>query len=396
MKRSMAGLQVVRDTDAVTSHQGWGERIQRVLNEPGLVLPHFQSIIDLGRGVVAGYELLSRFDLPDGQRPFEWFAAAEQHGMVEALDATVLEAAIQRLPELPQNTFLTVNVTSLGAASPLVGNVIERAGSIAGLVVELTEQTALDDPFALVEFTKFVRTRGGMIAVDDVGTGYSSLQRVMALRPEFVKIDRSFVSSLHTDEAKVAAVEMMGKLADRIDGWVIAEGVEEIPELDRLAQLGVPLAQGFLFSRPQLEPPMAVDQSLVQRLITLNEVDDCEVAPLVEMISPECHPVTEEQIQVRFAVDSGLDYLPTLDSLDRPHALMRRPRTGEGSRIGYSPMKIHPGATVAQVARRAMARAASERFTPLVYCNEEGKYVGLLRIERLIEGLAPSAGPDPR
>jgi hypothetical protein len=57
-------------------------------------------------------------------------------------------------------------------------------------------------------------------------------------------------------------------------------------------------------------------------------------------------------------------------------------------------MKIHPGATVAQVARRAMTRNAPERFAPLVYCNEEGKYVGLLRVERLIEALAPS-DPEP-
>ena len=390
------GLQVVRDSGADIPPHSWRERIEKVLDEPALVLPHFQSIIDVGRGVVAGYELLSRFDLPDGQRPFEWFAAAEQHGLVEALDATVLETAIQRLPELPQNTFLTVNVTSLGAASPLVREVIKRADSIAGLVIELTEQTALDNPFALVEFTKFVRTRGGMIAVDDVGTGYSSLQRVMALRPEFVKIDRSFITSLHTDEAKVAAVEMMGKLADRIDGWVIAEGVEEVQELDRLAQLGVPLAQGFLFSRPQLEPPMAVDQTLVQRLISFSEIDNCEIAPLVEMIDPESHPVSEEQIQVRFAADISLDFLPTLDSLDRPHALVRRPRADEAGRIRFSPMKIHPGATMAQVARRAMTRTAGDRFAPLVYCNEEGKYVGLLRIERLIEGLAPTAGLPPR
>ena len=393
MNGAMAGLRAVTDADAAIPRAEWRERIQRVLDDPGLVVPHFQSIVDVGRGVVAGYELLSRFDMPDGQRPFEWFAAAEHHGLVEALDATVLEAGIRRLPDLPQNTFLTVNVTSLGAASPQVRTVIERADAIGGLVIELTEQTAIDDPYGLVEFTQFVRSRGGMIAVDDVGTGYSSLQRVMAIRPEFVKIDRSFITSLHTDEAKVAAVEMMGKLADRIDGWVIAEGVEEVPELDRLTRLGVPLVQGFLFSRPQPEPPLGLSPELTERLVSASVIDEDEIVPLVDRVTAECHPVSEEQVRDRFSADISLDYLPTLDSDDRPHALVRRPRSSEAPRIRYSPMKIHPGASVAQVARRAMTRSANDRFTPLVYCNEEGKYVGLLRIERLIEELAPTSGP---
>ena len=389
----MAGLQIVSGGDELeNSENEWRSRILQVLDAPELILPHFQPIVDVGRANIAGFELLARFDVPDGNRPFEWFAAAERHGLVERLDAVILETAIARLPNLPPNTFLTVNVTSLGAASPLVRKQIEDADSIGGLVIELTEQTSLDDPFGLVQFTEFVRSRGGMVAVDDVGTGYSSLQRVMALRPEFVKIDRSFVTSLHTDEAKVAAVEMMGKLADRIDGWVIAEGVEQLPELDRLAQLGVPLAQGFLFARPEPRTRSHVGAELADRLGAMNRLEDCEIAPLVDQVDAECHPAADEQIQSRFAADPGLDYLPTLDSLARPHALVRRPRMDEAGRIGITPMKIHPGATVVQVARRAMTRTASERFAPLVYCNEEGKYVGLLRIERLVDALAPTPG----
>lgn len=388
----MAGLQIVPGVDERETSECWRERIQRVLDAPELILPHFQPIVDVGRGNVAGYELLARFDLPDGDRPFEWFAAAERHGLVERLDATILAAAIERLPSLPPNTFLTANVTSAGAVSPIVRNVIRDADSIGGLVIELTEQTSIDNPFALVQFTEFVRARGGMVAVDDVGTGYSSLQRVMAIRPEFVKIDRSFVTSLHTDEAKVAAVEMMGKLADRIDGWVVAEGVEVLPELDRLAQLGVPLAQGFLFARPEPQTRSHISEELAERLGTLSTIGGCEIAPLVDQVTAESHPAADERVRARFSDDPGLDYLPTLDVLDRPHALVRRPRIDEAGRIGFTPMKIHPGATVVQVSKRAMTRAASERFAPLVYCNEEGKYVGLIRIERLIEALTPSPG----
>jgi EAL domain-containing protein (putative c-di-GMP-specific phosphodiesterase class I) len=73
------------------------------------------------------------------------------------------------------------------------------------------------------------------------------------VRPELIKLDRAFVSNIDVDEAKTALVQMMGTLADRIGAKLVAEGVERVPELDRLRELGVPLAQGYLFARPAAE-----------------------------------------------------------------------------------------------------------------------------------------------
>ena len=246
----VAGLRVVDDLDGVNPGN-WEARLRSVLDDPARIRPHFQPIVDISRNVITGYEMLARFDAPGGERPADWFDAAVRLDLAEQLDAAMLASSLVALRDLPRNTFLTVNVTPAGAGSSYVRNILAGAGSLAPLVVELTEQTESEDPYGLTDFAAFVRERGAMLAVDDVGTGYSSLQRAMALRPEFVKIDRSFVDSMHMDEAKVATVEMMGGLADRIDAWVIAEGVERLPELDRLAALGVPLAQGFLLAHPE-------------------------------------------------------------------------------------------------------------------------------------------------
>lgn len=364
----------------------------RILEDPGLIRPVFQPIVDVSRGVVAGFEMLARFDLPGGDRPAEWFDSAARLGFVEELDAAMLQAAVICLPDLPPNTFLTANVTSLGAASDTVRATFRDAGDISGLVVELTEQTTTNDPKVLIDFAEIVRASGGMIAIDDLGTGYSSMQRVMAIRPEFLKIDRSFVTALHGDEAKVAAVEMMGGLADRIDAWIIAEGIEEFPELDRIVKLGVPLVQGFLLSRPaasllpDLNPRVASHLASVAK--TADQATSCDLAPLVDRVEPIAHPFGQEEVDDRFKADMALEHLPTIDELSRPGLLIRRSRVGDERRWKASPMIVHPGAQLVNVSRRAMTRASSERFSPLVYASEEGKYVGLVRIESMLEALA--------
>ncbi len=126
---------------------------------------------------------------------------------------------------------------------------LERV-SIRNLVVELTDQTEVHDPSALRESVAGLRNRGALVAIDDAGPGYASLQRVMMVRPELIKLDRSYVTNIDVDEAKTALVQMMATLAQRIEARLVAEGVERFPELERLRELGVPLAQGYLFARP--------------------------------------------------------------------------------------------------------------------------------------------------
>ncbi|MEP4651984.1 MAG: EAL domain-containing protein [Ilumatobacter sp.] len=95
-----------------------------------------------------------------------------------------------------------------------------------------------------------LRRSGALIAIDDAGAGHSGLQQILQLRPSIVKLDRSIIEGVDRDESKVAMVEMLGVFANRVDAWLLAEGVETGAEARRLFDLGVPLVQGYFFGRP--------------------------------------------------------------------------------------------------------------------------------------------------
>src|SRR6185312_5306930 len=96
-----------------------------------------------------------------------------------------------------------------------------------------------------------LRERGAHTAVDDAGAGYSGLTQILAVRPQFLKLDRALVAGVHVDEAKRAMIQMLGELAGRLDAWLVAEGIETESELRTLAQIGVPLGQGYFLARPE-------------------------------------------------------------------------------------------------------------------------------------------------
>ena len=244
-----AGIDAAPGDAPATAEWSWAEALDRVARDPSLIVPHFQPIVDLANGRVAGYELLTRFRELSGESPAEWFAAAHRLERVVPLDAAILRIAGAHLSSLPPHVFLSLNLTAEGLVSGEVEEVLERV-SVRNLVVELTDQTEVHDPSALRDSVRGLRDRGAMVAIDDAGPGYASLQRVMMVRPELIKLDRCYITNIDVDEAKTALVQMMGTLAERIDARLVAEGIERFPELERLRELGVALAQGYLFARP--------------------------------------------------------------------------------------------------------------------------------------------------
>ncbi len=359
--------------------EGWAHAIEAVLADPRMLRAHVQPIVDLKRGLVAGYELLARFDHPLGGSPAQWFAAAGELGYVEELDALVFRAACRLLPELPPNTFLSVNVTGLGVTSTAVREAMHECAPLERLVVEITEQTEIDDQDRLGAVAAELRERGAMIAIDDAGAGYANLQRILSVRPEFIKLDRSLVADLHRDEAKAAATEMMGALANRMDSWIVAEGVERLAELDRLLELGVPLAQGYLFARPG-PGFVSVDASWASRAPARDRAD--LLVGLIEAVRPALEAAEIQEIGWRFSDDEMLDHLPVTDARGRPVRLLERD-TGVARPI----LRVDGSGTPKDLLRRAMTRPREQRLTPLVCCDEGGRYRGLIRVERLVAAL---------
>jgi EAL domain-containing protein (putative c-di-GMP-specific phosphodiesterase class I) len=358
-----------------------------VLSHPEKLSLAFQPIVDLAHGVVTGYECLARFAIEPYVPPNVWFTAAEEQGVAAELEAMVVERALASRTGLPQNCFLTVNLGPRSASSPQVRQALARGGDLAGLVVEITEQTPVEDYEQLRALLDEVRNAGAMVAVDDAGAGFASLRHVTALRPDFVKIDRALVADLDQDPANAAIVEMMGVLAGRLDAWIIAEGVEREAELSRLIELGVPLAQGFGLGRPRAEMTSLAPEP-AQLLSNLHARQEQEGVGRLLDPCPAVRVTSGPALAAAFRRHPDVQLVMLLDEHSRPVSFLSR----EDFLLGNEPrpvsLSVQPTGGLPEVARRAVARPASQRFDPMACCDDLGRLLGVVRVERLIEALA--------
>jgi EAL domain-containing protein (putative c-di-GMP-specific phosphodiesterase class I) len=216
---------------------------------------HLQPIVDLRRDEAAGYEALARFW--DGTPPDEVFAQARAAGSAAALEAAAVRSALGRRDDLPDGTFLSINLSPDLLDHPAVRSALQEydgPNGLDGVVLELTEQVPIGDLTGLESSLEELRDRGALIAVDDVGAGYAGLQHLVRLRPELIKLDRDLIRGVDVDTTRLALVEALTAFAARIGSRLVAEGVETTAQLDVLRMVGVPYAQGFLWGRPSLAP----------------------------------------------------------------------------------------------------------------------------------------------
>ncbi len=368
---------------AVPPADGWSAPLHNAVRSPGAVRPVFQPVIDLRRGVVCGYEMLARFVGPPQAPPDVWFAKAADYGLAIELEARMIRIGLEARSALPADTFLTINVDPDSLGDPKIQAAFAQHGRLHGVVIELTEHSRTADG-EIGRWLPALRERGATIAIDDVGSGYSGLQRIAALRPEFVKVDRSLITGLHADPSRRELVESLGDLATRIDAWVVAEGIEELEELEALLDLRVPLGQGYALARPEpgmVGPEIPLSDWLRERSPTADP----------DRLWHEREPLAlaswEGEAAARLSADLELQHLAVVDPNGRPVGLLDRARYLAGESFDPEPLKALPGEDPAVLARRAMARSRHSRFAPLLCCDQEGRYLGPIEVERLVEAL---------
>jgi PAS domain S-box-containing protein len=224
------------------------QRVASVLTEGELTVA-LQPIIDFASGAAAGVEALTRF--PDGRSPDIWFHEAVECGLALDLDRMAFTSALATLRHIPAPCFLSINATP-----ELLGDKGFQRRLLAPdipadrLILEITEHERVASYEDLGEALRPIRERGVRLAVDDTGAGYASLNHVLQLRPDIIKLDRSLVSHVTSDPARRALVTALVLLALELDAVVTAEGIETPLELETLAALGVDHAQGYLLGRP--------------------------------------------------------------------------------------------------------------------------------------------------
>jgi EAL domain-containing protein (putative c-di-GMP-specific phosphodiesterase class I) len=214
-----------------------------------------QPIADLGRQEIAGVEALARFADEPYRPPNEWFAEAWDVGLGADLELRAIELAYARLSELPQHTYLAVNVSAQTLLDDRFTDLLTGLGDDARrVVVEVTEHAAIDDYDLLAGIVQRIRSLGARLAVDDAGAGYASMQHILRLRPDIIKLDRSIVADSDLDPARFALIGAMANFASSLGMTVVGEGVETPGELAALAENRISHAQGYYLARPAADP----------------------------------------------------------------------------------------------------------------------------------------------
>ena len=224
---------------------------------------YYQPVVDLADESVQGVEALVRWAHP--QRgllsPDQFIPVAEESGLIVGIGRLVLLDAchaVVRHGRRGNPIDLAVNVSprELDEATfiPQVASALEVSGlDPCRLVVEITESAAINDMEGLAKSLGQLKDMGVRVAMDDFGTGFSSLSHLSQLPVDIVKIDRSFVSMLDQGFAEAEIVGAICSLGRAMGLHVIAEGVETPAQRERLRELGCHSAQGYLFGRPRAD-----------------------------------------------------------------------------------------------------------------------------------------------
>jgi diguanylate cyclase (GGDEF)-like protein len=244
---------------------GIESRLRRAIQQGHLEV-HYQPIVDIGSQQVAVLESLVRWrDPADGLIPPDNFIGiAEETGLIVPLGEFVLERALQDMGRWrasgcrPVSVAVNVSAVQLRRSNfpaRLLALTQKHGVSPSRLQVELTESTACERPEGgngeLIEDpVRQLRALGVHIAIDDFGTRYSSLSYLKQWDVDSLKIDRAFVRDLATNSSDLAIVAAICEMARRLQIPVVAEGVEDRQQLEILRELGCPLVQGYLFSKP--------------------------------------------------------------------------------------------------------------------------------------------------
>jgi EAL domain-containing protein (putative c-di-GMP-specific phosphodiesterase class I) len=230
-------------------------RLKEILKS-GAVSVVYQPVVDLRDRRVLGYEALTRVSAEAFSGPDHLFKVAHENDAVWRLEQLCRDRAIRGARGLPGDQLLFLNIEPDTVNDPVL-----RSESTAGLlrasalkptqiVLEMTEHSKVHDFQHFRQLLNYFQFQGFRLALDDVGSGYSGLQTIAEIKPDFIKIDMALIRELHLHPIKQDLTATIVRFSTQSGVMLIAEGVETIEELRCLQGLGVRFAQGYLFARP--------------------------------------------------------------------------------------------------------------------------------------------------
>jgi predicted signal transduction protein with EAL and GGDEF domain len=258
-KRSGRGQVVVytREMEEAAKRVTRIEQALRRAVSAGEVEPHFQPIVDLNTRRTIGFETLARWTDRDlgSVSPVVFIPIAEERGIIGPMSQLLLRKATEAARSWPKDLFLAFNLSPSQLVDQNTGlhilSILDRTGfDPRRLEIEITETGLMNDPASAEKIVEDLRRVGIRVSLDDFGTGQSSLGRLREFHFDKLKIDRAFVSSILEDRPSEHIIRAILAMCEGLGMDVVAEGIEQEAQADRLIQFGCAGGQGYLFGRP--------------------------------------------------------------------------------------------------------------------------------------------------
>ncbi|MEE3330946.1 MAG: EAL domain-containing protein [Myxococcota bacterium] len=217
----------------------------------------YEPIVTVESKTVFGYEALARG--PQGSdlhAPLVMFSLAEEEDLVFELDCLCRTSGLKGAVGLPEGTKLFLNIRPTTIHDPnfraerLIQTLRECELSPTDVVFEVSEQESIANFEAFKEIRDYYRDLGFQFALDDTGAGYAGLEALVEISPDFIKVDRSFVSGIDHDPVRKTMLGALQTVSEKTNSRLIAEGLDTLEELETLGELGIEFGQGWLFGKP--------------------------------------------------------------------------------------------------------------------------------------------------
>ncbi|MDD4263704.1 MAG: GGDEF domain-containing protein [Firmicutes bacterium] len=376
----------------------------------------FQPIISLRNGVLLGYEALSRII---GESEFEntetLFATAKQYNRLWDLEllsrTTALEAAKSfMIPPFKVKLFINVHPRIMHDKAFKKGFTKECLSKYSidpsNIIFEITERNVINDMDGFKATIYHYKNQGYKIAIDDVGSGYSGLNLISAVNPNYVKLDMKLIRNINKDNLKGAIVKGMVEFSKVSNVKLIAEGIETYEELETLIELGVQYAQGYFIQKPaekihNIRPE--VIQTIIEINRKLNQGDRSHNLSTIKYLSEPTKTISPEK-PVYYAYDLikqtpdcfGLcvveDSVPVGIITKEKLSLMLSDEYGVGLNqnepisvvMDRDFLAVESEFPVSVVSTLAMART-EDKLYDFIVVTEDGKYLGTVTIKTLLQ-----------
>jgi diguanylate cyclase (GGDEF)-like protein len=364
----------------------------------------FQPIISLSERRILGYEALTRGPSNSPlHAPIPLFAVARQSARLSELEVLSRQSACRGFSELqlPGLLFLNISPETLLEPEHQPGRTLQLLQTYgiapSQVVIELTEQAPIEDFALLHTALHHYRSMGFSIALDDLGAGYSSLRLWSELRPDYVKIDRHFIDGIHLDAVKREFVGSILKMASASRAQVIAEGIELPEEMAVLADMGVDLLQGYLFSRPQDQPSSDIHALLPNLAGSSHQLaeDSSDLSALLNRQTSVGAQAPIAEVLEAFRAQANLNSLAVLNEQQQPIGIVHRNSLASAllkpfatdlfarkpiSRLMSDDFLVVEQSHSLQHVSRLLTSRARQRVEEDFIITEQGLYVGLGRV----------------